>query len=48
MNDDPYNFNSPDEGEPPRWFDCLLCAVVVALSAVGIGTMVADIIRAAP
>ena len=48
MNDDPYNLKSDDEGEPPRWFGLLLAAVVGVFSAAGIGSLVADIIRAAP
>ena len=37
-----------DDGEPPRWFGLLLAAIAGTLCSAGIGTLVADIIRAAP
>ena len=48
MNDDPYNFKSDDEGEPPRWFGLLLVAIAFGLGSAGVGSLIADIIRAAP
>lgn len=44
MNDDPYK----DEGEPRGGVGQFLAAIIAALVAIAFGTMVADIIRAAP